>query len=55
MDVVRRGLRSETNYDLMYPRTRLVRYGDRSFGVIGPKYMELQYHLPPELQNPTWS
>ena len=34
INIVRRGLRSETNYDLMYPRTRYIRYGDRSFGVI---------------------
>ena len=29
--------RSASNSDLMYPRTNLVRYGQRSFSVIGPR------------------
>ena len=53
MNVVRRGRRSTTTNDnLMYPRTRLVRYGDRSFGIIGQNTLN---HLPPELRDPTLS
>ena len=52
INVVCRGLRLATNYNLLYPRTRLVRYDDRSFAIIGPNTWN---HHPPELRDPTRS
>ena len=49
MNSARIGLRSATNRNLAYPRTNLVRYGQRSFGVIGPKTWN---ELPADLHDP---
>ena len=37
MNSVRSDIRSATNRNLAYPRTNLARYGQRSFGIIGPR------------------
>ena len=49
MNSARSGLRSATNHNLAYPRTNLVRYGQRSFGVIGSKTWN---ELPADLRDP---
>ena len=49
MNFARSGLRSATNPNLAYPRTNLVGYGQRSFGVIGPKTWN---ELPADLRDP---
>ena len=45
-------LRSATNRDLMYPRTNLVRYGQRSFSVISPRTWN---QLPQNISDPSLS
>ena len=49
MNSARSGLRSATNRNLMYPRTNLVRYGQRNFGVTSPKTWN---ELPADLRDP---
>ena len=48
----RSSLWSASNRDLMYPRTNLVRYGQRSFSVIGPRTWN---QLPPNIRDPSLS
>ena len=45
----RKSLRSVTDHNLALPRTHLVRYGQRSFGVAGPATWN---QLPTELHDP---
>ena len=45
----RKSLRSATNHNLALPRTHLVRYGQRSFGVACPATWN---QLPTELRDP---
>ena len=49
MNSARSGLRSATNRNLAYPRTNLVRYGQRGFSVIGPRTLN---ELPADLRDP---
>ena len=49
MNSARSGVRSATNRNLAYPRTNLVRYKQRSFGVIGSKTWN---ELPADLRDP---
>ena len=52
MNSARSGLCSATNRKLAYPRTNLVRYGQWSFGVIGPRTWN---KLPADLCDPNIS
>ena len=49
MNSTRSGLRSATNCNHAYPRTNLVRYRQRSFGVIGPRTWN---EVPADLRDP---
>ena len=48
----RSSLRSASNSDLMYPRTNLVCYGQRSFSVIGPRTWN---QFAPNIRDPSLS
>ena len=48
----RSSLRSASKHELLYPRTNLLRYGQRSFSVIGQNTWN---QLPPNIRDPSLS